>query len=84
MLCEICKQNQATIHVQTIDKGEKITLHVCADCAAEKDLNTAGTDGVNIAEILINFLHLWMGRVKICMMSQRDLVLVLMMALLLI
>jgi protein arginine kinase activator len=52
MLCEICKQNQATIHIQELNNGEKITLHICKNCAIKKGLDTLGLQGINIAEIL--------------------------------
>ena len=52
MLCEICRQSQATIHIQEMIKGEKTTLYVCANCAAQKDLNAVEGEEINIAEIL--------------------------------
>ena len=52
MLCEMCKQNQATIHIQEINNGKKMTLHVCASCAAKKGLGTIEGEENNIAEIL--------------------------------
>ena len=52
MLCEICKQNQATIHIQELNKGGKTTLHICESCATKKGLDKIGLQGINIAEIL--------------------------------
>ena len=52
MLCEICKQKQATIHVQEVNKGNKTTLHICEECAAKKSLNKTNLQDINIAEIL--------------------------------
>jgi len=52
MLCEICKHNQASIHIQEIADGEKKALHICTDCASKKGLNAANFQGINIAEIL--------------------------------
>lgn len=52
MLCEICKQNQATIHIQEVNKEGKTTLHICKSCAVKKGLDTIGLQGINIAEIL--------------------------------
>ena len=52
MLCEICKQKQATIHIQEISKGEKIVLHICESCATNKGLDTIGLQSFKIAEIL--------------------------------
>jgi len=52
MLCEICKQKQASIHIQEIADGEKKALHICTNCASKKGLNAANFQGINIAEIL--------------------------------
>ena len=52
MLCEICKQNLATIHIQELNKKGKTTLHICKDCATKKGLNTIGLQDINVAEIL--------------------------------
>ncbi|WP_176014255.1 UvrB/UvrC motif-containing protein [Victivallis sp. Marseille-Q1083] len=55
MLCEICKHNEATIHIQEIVGGNKKTMHICSDCAAQKQSN-GGLDfgGFNLAEMLYN------------------------------
>jgi protein arginine kinase activator len=55
MLCEICKQNQATIHIQELNKGEKSALHICESCATKKGLGSMNLQGINIAEILYKF-----------------------------
>ena len=36
MLCEICKKNEATIHIQEIIGGQKKSMHLCSSCAAAK------------------------------------------------
>ena len=36
MLCQICKKNPATIHVQEIVNGEKHLMHFCQECAEKK------------------------------------------------
>ena len=38
MLCQICKANPATIHIQEIVNGETNTLHICAECARKRNL----------------------------------------------
>lgn len=55
MLCELCKKNEASIHIQEIVGGEKKTLHICEYCAAHKQ-NTLGLEfGMfNLAEMLYN------------------------------
>jgi protein arginine kinase activator len=36
MICESCKQNQATVHLTEIVAKQKKELHLCEDCAREK------------------------------------------------
>ena len=38
MLCQICKKNPATVHVQEIVNGEKRIMHFCAECAEKKSM----------------------------------------------
>ncbi|MCP4176732.1 MAG: hypothetical protein GY756_03115 [bacterium] len=54
MLCEICKQNKATIHIQEIINNTKKTLHICQHCADKKGVEGVGIQGINISEILYN------------------------------
>ncbi|MCP3964916.1 MAG: hypothetical protein GY750_11060 [Lentisphaerae bacterium] len=56
MLCDICKQNEATIHIQEIINGEKKTLNLCGGCAAKKSKSDPSLDlgGFNLAEMLYN------------------------------
>jgi len=35
MLCEKCKQNHATVHVQQFLNGQARELHLCQECAAQ-------------------------------------------------
>ena len=37
MLCDICKKNEATIHIQEIVGGQKKSVHLCSDCAAARE-----------------------------------------------
>ena len=39
MLCQICKANPATIHIQEIANGEATTLHICAECARKRNID---------------------------------------------
>lgn len=52
MDCEFCKKNPATIHIQEIVKGQKKSLHICAECAQKKGLSEMALQGINLAEIL--------------------------------
>ncbi|HJO93706.1 MAG TPA: UvrB/UvrC motif-containing protein [Victivallales bacterium] len=54
MLCEICKKNKATIHIQEIINNTKKTLHICQCCADKKGVEGIGPQGINISEILYN------------------------------
>ncbi len=38
MLCQICKTNPATIHIQEILNGETRMSHLCAECAKKKSM----------------------------------------------
>lgn len=38
MLCEVCKKNQAKIHVTQIKNNMKHTIHICQECAHQKGI----------------------------------------------
>jgi len=52
MLCSICNQNEATIHIQEIINNKKQALHICNECAVKKGIENADMTSINIAEIL--------------------------------
>ena len=54
MLCDICKKNPATIHIQEIVNGQKRSLHICASCAASKISGDSTPDEFNLADMLYN------------------------------
>jgi len=54
MICELCKKNQATIHIQEIVEGKKKALHICTECAAKKSHDDTFLKGFNLAEMLYN------------------------------
>lgn len=54
MLCQNCHKNEATIHVQQIMNGKIQSVHLCAECAAEKAADTPELQDFNLAEMLIN------------------------------
>lgn len=54
MKCDICHNNDATIHIQEIMNGKKKNLNICAQCASEKNLAESNIDGFNLSEILYN------------------------------
>ncbi len=55
MLCEKCKKNPATVHITKIVNNNKTELHLCEDCAEEReDLNWFSPFSVN--DLLTSFL----------------------------
>lgn len=59
MLCDICKKNQATIHIKEIHGSQSKNLNLCSECAAHKDKNGElpgfpGFPGFNISEMLFS------------------------------
>lgn len=35
MICEICKKKQAKLHITQVKESQKLTIHICHDCAQE-------------------------------------------------
>ena len=55
MLCDVCKKNEATIHIKEMHGGETHTANLCAACASEKEKNgELSALGFNLAEMLCN------------------------------
>ena len=55
MLCEICKKNPATIHIQELIAGSKKSLHICVKCAEKKANIPLHFDGdFDFTEMLYN------------------------------
>jgi protein arginine kinase activator len=56
MLCDLCKQREATIHIQEIINNKKKAMHLCSECAVKKSKNDPSFDfgGFNLAEMLYN------------------------------
>ena len=55
MLCDICKKNEATIHIKEIHNGQSHTSNLCESCAAEQEKKGEFcTLGFNLAEMLHN------------------------------
>ena len=52
MLCQICKANPATIHIQEIVNGETNTLHICPECARKRNLAEGNTANSHFHEML--------------------------------
>jgi len=56
MLCDICKQNEATIHIKEIHPGGKIvSVNLCEECAKKKEKSgILGAFGFNLSDVLFN------------------------------
>ncbi|MBN2137832.1 MAG: UvrB/UvrC motif-containing protein [Sedimentisphaerales bacterium] len=54
MLCQICKNKDATIHLTEITDGMRSEMHICERCAAEQGI--AVKSQIPINELLINLL----------------------------
>ena len=52
MLCQICKANPATIHIQEIVNGETNTLHICPECAKKRNLVEGNAANSHFHEML--------------------------------
>ena len=52
MLCQICKANPASIHIQEIINGERNTLHICTECARKRNLAENGEANSHFHEML--------------------------------
>jgi len=54
MHCQICKKNEATIHLTEISDGLRTEMHLCEYCAAEEGI--AVKSQLSINELLANLL----------------------------
>jgi len=54
MQCQICNENDATIHLTEISDGKRYEMHVCEHCAAEQGI--AVKSQIPINELLSNLL----------------------------
>lgn len=54
MQCQICKNNEATIHLTEINDGVRSELHMCEYCAAEKQI--AVKNQIPLNELLSSLL----------------------------
>jgi protein arginine kinase activator len=43
MLCDVCREHDASVHLTQVEKGEVTLLHLCARCAAERGIETTVT-----------------------------------------
>ncbi|MCQ2379300.1 MAG: UvrB/UvrC motif-containing protein [Victivallaceae bacterium] len=63
MLCDRCKKNEATIHIEKIHNGKRIRTNLCTECAKEQEAGGAlAALGFNIAEVLFNKMQQAAGK----------------------
>lgn len=59
MLCERCKERQATVHFTKIVSGQKTEYHLCEQCAKEKgDFFTQAAHAFNFNNLLSGLLNM--------------------------
>ena len=57
MLCQQCKQREATTHIQRVVNGRAEEFHLCASCAREAGLaNLMPNFGVHLSDLFSGFL----------------------------
>lgn len=59
MLCDRCKKNEATIHIETIHDGKRVKTNLCSECARreEEQHGALAALGFNLAEALFHSMH---------------------------
>jgi protein arginine kinase activator len=56
MKCQICKQNDATVHFTEIEGAEKRMYHLCEDCAREKTGLVPKQPAINLNDIISSLI----------------------------
>ncbi len=57
MICEVCKKKPAKIHVTQIKDKQKISIHICQDCAHEKGVaGPAINTSFSVEQLLAGFV----------------------------
>jgi len=56
MTCEHCHHNAATVHIQEISDGTKVSHHFCADCAQAKGLVPNHGNPLSLATALLKMV----------------------------
>lgn len=59
MICNICKNSEATIHIQEVANNNIKSLHICENCAKSHGFNNELIDiGFHLMDFLYNFKSL--------------------------
>src|SRR6266404_5025972 len=72
MLCDICKQNVATVHLTQMVDGKTKKVDLCEACSKEKGVDDP--TGFSLADLLLGLLHhIWRRTGKTAQVhAQRD------------
>ncbi len=54
MFCQLCKKNEATIHLTEITNGKRVEMHICQNCAVEQGV--AVKSQISLNELLSSLL----------------------------
>lgn len=58
MVCQECKERQATLHFTKIINGQKHEMHLCDQCAREKGESIPGTDSFSIHHLFSGLFNM--------------------------
>ena len=53
MLCDICKKNEATIHIKEMHNNKWTSINLCAECAKMNELKETGEIGIDLAQMFL-------------------------------
>ena len=64
MLCDLCDQNEASIHIQEVIDGHKKSVHFCGTCATKKKIKVKPSEDLGFAKFAYNCSFLMDERQK--------------------
>ena len=53
MLCDICKKNEATIHIKEMHNNKWTSINLCAECAKKSEEFGNGPAGMDLAQMFL-------------------------------
>lgn len=56
MLCDECAKRQATVHITKVENGKKTDMHLCEQCAVQKNLLSLNTS-FSVNDLLAGLLN---------------------------
>ncbi|HOE56509.1 MAG TPA: CtsR family transcriptional regulator, partial [Bacillota bacterium] len=56
MLCDECVKRPATVHITKVENGKKSDIHLCEQCAMEKNLLSISTS-FSVNDLLAGLLN---------------------------